>query len=46
MGELMHRARSGVLPALPVIARPLPDVNDALDDLRAARVHGRVVVMP
>jgi alcohol dehydrogenase/propanol-preferring alcohol dehydrogenase len=46
MGELMHLARSGVLPALPVIARRLADVNDALDDLRAARVHGRVVVMP
>jgi D-arabinose 1-dehydrogenase-like Zn-dependent alcohol dehydrogenase len=46
MAELMQLARSGVLPALPVIARRLADVNDALDDLRAARVHGRVVVTP
>jgi D-arabinose 1-dehydrogenase-like Zn-dependent alcohol dehydrogenase len=46
MAELMHLARSGVLPALPVIARRLADLNDALDDLRAARVHGRVVVTP
>jgi D-arabinose 1-dehydrogenase-like Zn-dependent alcohol dehydrogenase len=46
MADLMRLARSGVLPALPVIARRLADVNDALDDLRAARVHGRIVVTP
>ena len=46
MAELMQLARSGLFPALPVIARRLEDVNDALDDLRAARVHGRIVVTP
>jgi D-arabinose 1-dehydrogenase-like Zn-dependent alcohol dehydrogenase len=46
MAELMQLARSGVLPALPVIARRLSDVNGALDDLRGARVLGRVVVTP
>jgi D-arabinose 1-dehydrogenase-like Zn-dependent alcohol dehydrogenase len=46
MAELMQLARSGVLPALPVVARRLSDVNDALDDLRGARVRGRVVVTP
>ncbi|MDB5094354.1 MAG: hypothetical protein JWO85_2455 [Candidatus Eremiobacteraeota bacterium] len=46
MGELMQLARTGVLPALPVVARRLSEVNEALDDLRGARVRGRVVVTP
>jgi D-arabinose 1-dehydrogenase-like Zn-dependent alcohol dehydrogenase len=46
MGELMTLARSGVLPAMPVTARRLADVDGAVTDLRAGRVRGRVVVTP
>jgi alcohol dehydrogenase/propanol-preferring alcohol dehydrogenase len=46
MAELMRLARSGALPELPVVSRRLCDVNEALDDLRATRVRGRVVVTP
>ncbi len=46
MHELMKIARSGALPALPVTRRPLADVNAVLDELKAGRIRGRVVVQP
>jgi D-arabinose 1-dehydrogenase-like Zn-dependent alcohol dehydrogenase len=31
---------------VPIRTRPLEDVNDALEDLRAGKIVGRVVLMP
>ena len=44
MGELMALARSGILPPLPLETRPFAAANDALDDLRAGRVRGRIIL--
>jgi len=44
--ELIALAQDGSLPALAVTERPLDDAPAALDDLRAGRVHGRVVLVP
>ena len=44
MEELMAIARSGVLPDLPLHTEPLAHASQALDDLRAGRVRGRVVL--
>ena len=44
MRELMALAATGVLPDMPVTARPLAQATQALDDLRAGRVRGRVVL--
>ncbi len=44
--ELMALARAGSAPAIRVIERPLAEAQAALDDLRAGRVPGRVVLMP
>lgn len=46
MRELMTLARSGVLPGMPIDARPLDDATQALADLAAGRVRGRVVLRP
>lgn len=46
MRELMTIARSGVLPPLPVSTRPLTEINAVLDELKAGRIKGRVVVRP
>ncbi len=46
MAELLALARSGALPALPIDERPLAAAQAALDDLRAGRVLGRVVLRP
>jgi D-arabinose 1-dehydrogenase-like Zn-dependent alcohol dehydrogenase len=46
MEELVALARSGTLPAMPITARPLDEVDAALDDLRGGRVRGRLVVAP
>jgi D-arabinose 1-dehydrogenase-like Zn-dependent alcohol dehydrogenase len=46
MKELLDLVRRTGLPAVPVAKRPLEEVNDALNDLRAGKVVGRVVVMP
>ena len=40
MGELMALARQGRLPAMPVTARPLAEVNEALTALRSGTVRG------
>lgn len=46
MHELMALVKEGKVPPIPVEARPLEDVNSALDDLTAGNVLGRVVVKP
>jgi propanol-preferring alcohol dehydrogenase len=43
--ELMALARAGKLSALPIEERPLSAAQAALDDLRAGRVTGRVVLV-
>jgi alcohol dehydrogenase, propanol-preferring len=42
--ELMALARAGGPPAVPIAERPLAEAQVALDDLRAGRVIGRVVL--
>jgi D-arabinose 1-dehydrogenase-like Zn-dependent alcohol dehydrogenase len=42
--ELMALVRAGHIPAVPVAERPLSDAQAALDDLRAGRVVGRLVL--
>ena len=34
------------MPGLPVATRPLEDVNAVMDELRAGKVIGRVVLTP
>ena len=46
MQELMALVKSGVVAPLPVAARPLDRANEVLDDLRAGRIVGRVVLQP
>ena len=44
--ELVDLVRAHGLPSLPLDRRPLGQANQALDDLRAGRVLGRVVLVP
>jgi D-arabinose 1-dehydrogenase-like Zn-dependent alcohol dehydrogenase len=44
--ELFALANQQPLPALPVTERPLAQADAWLDDLRAGRVRGRVVLVP
>jgi alcohol dehydrogenase/propanol-preferring alcohol dehydrogenase len=44
MQELMAIARSGVLPDMPLTHAPLADATAALEDLRAGRVRGRIIL--
>ena len=44
MAELLALGRSGSVPELPIDERPLAAAQTALDDLRAGRVTGRVVL--
>jgi alcohol dehydrogenase, propanol-preferring len=46
MAELLDLVRRKGAPALPVGTRPLAAVNDALNDLKAGKVVGRVVLTP
>lgn len=46
MQALMALARSGVLPDLPISTQPLSYATQAMDDLRAGRVRGRIVLKP
>jgi len=46
MGELLDLARRKGAPDLPVHTRPLAAVNDALNDLKAGKVVGRLVLTP
>jgi alcohol dehydrogenase len=43
--DLMDLARAGRISAIPVSERPLSEAQAALDDLRAGRVVGRVVLV-
>lgn len=42
--ELIELVRAGRVKEIPVTLRPLAEVNDALDDLKAGRVTGRIVL--
>jgi D-arabinose 1-dehydrogenase-like Zn-dependent alcohol dehydrogenase len=44
--EMMALARAGKIPPVPIIERPLSDAQTALDDLRAGKVVGRLVLVP
>ena len=44
--EMMELARSGRIPPVPIIERPLSAAQAALDDLRAGKIVGRVVLAP
>ena len=46
MQELMDLVRRTGLPDVPVATRPLDDVNAVMDELRAGKVIGRVVLTP
>ena len=46
MGELMQLAGTGRAPSIPVQPRPLAETQAALDDLRAGRAVGRIVLTP
>ena len=44
MQELMAIARTGVLPDMPLTEQPLANATAALEDLRAGRVRGRIIL--
>jgi alcohol dehydrogenase, propanol-preferring len=46
MKELMELVRAKGLPDVPVATRPLKDVNAVMDQLRAGKIVGRVVLTP
>jgi len=46
MAELMDLIKGTGLPDVPVATRPLSQVNAAMDDLRAGKIVGRVVLQP
>lgn len=46
MQELMELVRRTGLPDVPVATRPLDDVNDVMNELRAGKIVGRVVLTP
>ncbi|MCC7348285.1 MAG: alcohol dehydrogenase catalytic domain-containing protein [Variibacter sp.] len=46
MAELLELVRRAGMPHVPIRTRPLADVNDTLNDLRAGKIIGRVVLDP
>jgi D-arabinose 1-dehydrogenase-like Zn-dependent alcohol dehydrogenase len=46
MAELMELVKRTGLPDVPVATRPLSQVNEAMADLRAGKIVGRVVLQP
>jgi D-arabinose 1-dehydrogenase-like Zn-dependent alcohol dehydrogenase len=44
--EMMALARTGKIPPVPIIERPLSAAQTSLDDLRAGKIVGRVVLAP
>ena len=46
MAELIELVKRTGLPPVPIATRPLDDVNAVLNDLRAGKVIGRVVLTP
>ena len=46
IAELLELVNRMGMPSVPIRRRPLAEVNDALNDLRAGKVVGRVVLEP
>ena len=46
MHELMDIVKQGAVPPIPVEERPLSEANQALEDLAAGKVLGRLVLVP
>ena len=46
MHELIALVKAGKVPPIPVAAKKLDQVNEVLDDMRAGKILGRVVVKP
>lgn len=46
MEEVMALGRAGKVPPIPLDVRPLDAAPQALDDLRAGRVRGRIILSP
>lgn len=44
--ELLELVRSGAVPPIPIRRRPLSDATETLEDLKAGRIVGRVVLTP
>ncbi len=44
--ELLELARRGAIPKIPIRTRPLGEATETLEDLKAGRVVGRVVLTP
>jgi D-arabinose 1-dehydrogenase-like Zn-dependent alcohol dehydrogenase len=44
--EMMELVRAGKVDPIPYQTRPLADASKTLDDLRAGRIIGRVVLTP
>jgi alcohol dehydrogenase/propanol-preferring alcohol dehydrogenase len=44
--ELVGLARTGAIPAIPIVPRPLEEASAALDDLREGKLVGRAVLTP
>ena len=44
--ELMALVKAGKVPPIPVATQPLAQANQVLDDLRAGKINGRVVLTP
>ena len=45
MHELLALARAGKVAGVPLFPRPMADINEALDELAAGRVQGRIVAV-
>ena len=46
MKELLDLVKRTGAPPVPIRTRPLADVNEVLEDLRAGKIIGRVVLEP
>ena len=46
IAELLELVNRTGMPGVPIRTRPLEDVNAALNDLRAGKITGRVVLTP
>jgi alcohol dehydrogenase, propanol-preferring len=46
MAELLDLVKRTGMPPVPIRTRPLDEVNAALNDLRAGKIVGRVVLTP
>ncbi len=44
--ELLALVRTGAIPKIPIHTRPLNDATETLEDLKAGRIVGRVVLTP